>query len=92
MLKRLLTANSEEEKLIISNVTRCIKFMHQNYDIETFRLQRVYHQILHEFKGKQEPTHVPEEVFVRLAIQAFKIPNLPQTRLYDKLRLALVDA
>ena len=65
--------------------------MHQNYDIETFRLQRVYQQIIQEFKGKQEPTHVPEEVFTRIAVQSFKIFNLPQTRLYEKLKLSLTD-
>ena len=91
MLRRLLTVHSEEDKTVINNITRCIKFMHQNYDIETFRLQRVYNGIIREFKGKHDPTHVPEEVFVRLAASALKITNLPQTRLYDKLKLALRD-
>ena len=34
---------------------------------------------------------MPEEVFIRLAIQSFRIPTLPTTRLYEKLRLALSD-
>lgn len=42
MLRRLLTANTDEEKLVINNITSCIKYMHQNYDIEWFRLNRIY--------------------------------------------------
>ena len=72
-LRRLLTANSAEEKKLINAITSCIKYMHQNYDIEWQRLARVHAAILHEFKGKQEPTHVPEEMFARFAQIFFKI-------------------
>lgn len=34
MLRRLLTAKNEEEKSVISKLTHCIKYMHQNYDID----------------------------------------------------------
>jgi len=50
--------------------------MHQNYDIEWYRVNRTYQTILQEFKAKTEPTHVPEEVFARIASQVLKINNL----------------
>ena len=46
--------------------------MHQNYDIESFRLGKLYQEILKEFKGKSEPTHVPEDIFIRIASGALK--------------------
>lgn len=47
-LRRLLTANSDEDKLIIKTITSCIKFMHQNYDIEAYRMHRLYQTIMKE--------------------------------------------
>jgi len=91
MLKKLLTAHSDAEKHVINCITSCIKFMHQNYDIEWYRVNRTYQTILQEFKAKTEPTHVPEEVFARIASQVLKINNLTQTRLYDKLKICLND-
>ena len=92
MLRRLLTAGSEEEKQVINNITSCIKFIHQNCDIEWFRMNRVYQTILKEFKGGQsEPTHVPEDFFIRIASVILKLPHLPGTRLYEKLRFCLVE-
>ena len=49
---------------MIKSITSCIKFMHQNYDIECYRLNRLYQSILKEFNRAAEPTHVPEEVFI----------------------------
>ena len=37
-------------------------------------MNRVYQTILKEFKGNQEPTHVPEDFFVRIASVILKIP------------------
>ena len=54
-------------------------------------MNRIYQTILQEFKGKTEPTHVPEEVFARIAQQVLKIQNLTQTRLYDKLKVCIND-
>jgi len=42
ILRRLLTATTDEEKQTINLITKCIKFMHQNYDIEGIRVSRVY--------------------------------------------------
>lgn len=74
MLRRLLTANSDEEKQTINRITSCIKYMHQNYDIEWMRVNRVYQTILAEFKGKQEPTHVPETIFMQISQTLLKLP------------------
>ena len=65
--------------------------MHQNYEIESFRLGKLYQEILKEFKGKSEPTHVPEDIFIRIASSALKLPQLPSTRLYDKLKVCIID-
>lgn len=65
--------------------------MHQHYDIEWFRINRTYQSILQEFKGKTEPTHVSEQMFIRVASQVLKIQNLTQTRLYDKIKICLTD-
>lgn len=73
MLRRLLTANTEEEKQTIKNITSCIKFMHQNYDIEFYRLARLQQAVLKELKGRVEQTQVSEEVFVRLASSVLRI-------------------
>ena len=91
MLKRLLTAKNDEEKEVINKITSCIKFMHQNYDIEPFRLNRLYHVLIKEFKGKNEPTHVPEEIFVKHASAILKLSALQNTRLYDKLKSCIID-
>lgn len=91
MLKRLLTAQNETEKEMINRITSCIKFMHQNYDIEPFRLNRLYHTLIKEFKGKNEPTHVPEEIFLRHATSILKLPTLANTRLFEKLKACIVD-
>ena len=55
-------------------------------------MNRVYQTILKEFKGNQsEPTHVPEDFFIRIASVVLKVPHLPGTRLYEKLRFCLVE-
>jgi len=46
---------------------------------------------LKEFNGKSEPTHVPEDVFVKIASPALKLPQLTSTRLYDKLKDCIND-
>ena len=77
--------------MTINRITSCIKYMHQNYDIEWLRVNRVYQSILVEFNGKQEPTHVPETIFTQLASTLFKLPQLSSTRLYEKLKDCLRD-
>ena len=38
-------------------------------------MNRVYQTILKEFKGNQsEPTHVPEDFFIRIASVILKVP------------------
>ena len=55
-------------------------------------MNRVYQTILKEFKGNQsEPTHVPEDFFIRIASVILKVPQLATTRLYEKLRICLVE-
>ena len=55
-------------------------------------MNRVYQTILKEFKGNQsEPTHVPEDFFIRIASVILKVPQLAGTRLYEKLRICLVE-
>ena len=51
----------------MQEITKCIKFMHQNYDIEAHRMVRLYTAIIKEFKSKTKPTHVPEDIFASLA-------------------------
>lgn len=91
MLKRLLTAKDEAEKDVINKITSCIKFVHQNYDIEPFRFNRLYHTLIKEFKGRNEPTHVPEEIFLKHATMILKLPTLANTRFFEKLRVAIID-
>lgn len=69
MLKRLLTAHSETEKQVINSITSCIKFMHQHYDIEWFRINQTYLNILQELTktSKTEPSHVSEQMFSQVA-------------------------
>lgn len=94
-LRRLLTANSDEEKVVIKAITSCIKFMHQNYDIEAYRMHRLYQTILKEFgcvsRKALAPTHVPEDVLIRVASNVLKINQLMNTRLYDKMRQCLIS-
>ena len=61
---------------MINKITSCIKFMHQNYDIEPFRLNKLYQTLIKEFKGKSEPTHVPEDIFVKHASTVLKLNGL----------------
>lgn len=91
ILKRLLTAKDKAEKEVINKITSCIKYMHQNYDIEPFRLNRLYHTLIKEFKGKNEPTHVPEEIFLKHATAILKLPTLANSRLFEKLKACIVD-
>ena len=92
MLKRLLTAKNEEQKAVINSITSCIKYMHQNYDIEPFRLNRTFQCIIKEFKGgRLEPTHVPEDVFIKIAGNNLRIPSLTSTRLYEKIKSCILD-
>jgi len=90
-LRLLLTAKNDDEKQVINRITSCIKFMHQNYDIEAYRLGKLYQTIIKEFRGKTEPTHVPEDIFVKVASPGLKLPQLMNTRLYDKLKACIVD-
>ena len=102
ILRRLLAANTEQEKQTIKLITACLKFMHQNYDIEHARLNRVLHQIVREFnKGAlangqrpsklTEPTHVPEDIFIKVAQSVLRQPQFESSRLYEKLRPCLLD-
>ena len=79
-LRRLLATNTDEEKIVIKSVTSCIKFMHQNYDIESHRMQRLFQTILKEIGCSSRktvvPTHLDEEIFIRLASSILKIPQL----------------
>ena len=55
-------------------------------------MNRVYQTILKEFKGTQsEPTYVPKDFFIRIASVILKVPQLAGTRLYEKLRICLVE-
>ena len=92
MLRRLLTVNNEDEKQLINNITKCIKMMSQEFDIDAQKVNQVQQAVLQEYgKGKIEPTHVPEETFLRIASFVYKIPNLAQTSLYDQFQSALID-
>ena len=94
-LRRLLTANSDEEKIVIKTITSCIKFMHQNYDIEAFRMHRLLQTILKELgcsiRQSLLPQYMNEELFVLMASAILKVPQLQNTRLYDKLKECLTE-
>ena len=53
-LRNLLTTNNQREKEVLRDVTGCIKFIHQNYDIEWFKLRNLYETILKEQKGSNK--------------------------------------
>lgn len=91
MLRRLLTGTTEEEKRTIKNITSCIKFMHQNYDIEFYRLARLQQAIHRELKVRSEPTVVSEEVFAKHAGLILRIQQFPETRLFERLRSCLLE-
>lgn len=42
MLRRLLQASDDKEKQVVANITSCVKFMHQNYDIDWHRVNSIY--------------------------------------------------
>ena len=41
MLRRLLTVSSEDEQQLVNNISRCIKVMSQEYEVDAGKVNQV---------------------------------------------------
>ena len=68
-----------------------VKYIQANHQIDNSQVERLKLAIQAEFKKKQEPTHIGQDLFVRLAEPILKVPNLVETNLYKQLFEALTE-
>lgn len=88
-LKQLLLSKSDDDKVLLSKLTICVKFMHSMPGFDSELLHTLDAAVQTELEPDQ--THISERRFIKVAEPILKIGNLSEHRLFEVIKEACLD-
>lgn len=85
----MLLSKADEDRLLLSKLTICVKFMHSMPGFDGDALQVLDNALKDELEPDQ--THISERRFLKFAEPILKIANLGEHRLFEVIKEACLD-